>query len=158
MSTYPNNISSPSFLVHNILNQQWSDPSLLQNNGSDYPHSYYSNYDSRLTDLYTANPACVYGTSPPPISNHQPTYTTLSTHSVAGLPDGHQIHTDTTDSGNQSSTDAPLLTPKSEEGEMVEVLEKRKLSIIVFKRKMSERNIPLIPIKSHLIRPLLNIY
>lgn len=125
MSSYPSNISTPSFLMSNILTQQWSDQSLMSTMHPDY--HYLGNYnDSRQTDLYPGNPSCVFGTSPPPQPNHHLTYTTLST----GMSDGHQLHGDN-DSGNQSSTEAPLLTPKSEAVEMVEVLEKRKLKVFL---------------------------
>lgn len=154
MSSYP--LSTP-FLVSNILNTPWTDQNI---HGMDY--SNYQ-YDSRMSEhqlQYGASSSCLYENSPPPqMPPIQPTYTTLSPQSIP-MSDGSsrcELGGHSTDSGNQHTSETQLLTPKTEEGEMVEPLEKRELNNR-FKREMSEPHIPLILIKGHLIRPLSNIY
>lgn len=170
MSSYPNshNLTSP-FLVNNILmnhNSPWTDQNMHA--GLDYSHASFpmsGNYDYRMDQIGTSS-SCLYpgNTSSPPMSSMQPTYTTLSPQSLP-LSDGPsrhdlgQYHTASPDSGTgkPGASETQLLTPKSEQVDM-DVLENRKLNIISLKREMSEPYIPLILIKGHLIRPLLNIY
>lgn len=134
MSSYPNNFNIPTpFLVSNILYDQ-------NMHGLDYSHnmSYQTNgnYDSRMQMDYGSNHSCLYGSSTPPSmsSLQTPTYTNLSPQSLP-MSDGSSrceigghLQSDSADSGTQHTgvSDTPLLTPKSEEGEMVEVLEKHR--------------------------------
>lgn len=121
MSSYP--LSTP-FLVSNILNTPWTDQNI---HGMDY--SNYQ-YDSRMSEhqlQYGASSSCLYENSPPPqMPPIQPTYTTLSPQSIP-MSDGSsrcELGGHSTDSGNQHTSETQLLTPKTEEGEMVEPLEK----------------------------------